>query len=993
MEDILPGLKNPPSKYRPIPLWSWNDKLEPALLRQQIRQMAMAGLGGYFMHARGGLETGYLSDEWMACIEACMDEGKKVGLDSWAYDEDGFPSGFAGGAVTELGDRYHVRWLEFEELNLNTDIPQDDAVLGAYRLSGERIIVARHKSNKYYVDILNADVIKAFLGNTHEKYYRDFRDDCGTGLKGFFTDEPQYARKRLPWSYVLEDSFFERHGYNLRNVLPALVTEIRGFEKIRYDYWGTVNELFVEAYAKQVYKWCDEHNCMLAGHYVDENSLAGQMYCCAGIMPLYEFMHIPGIDWLGRRIGSPVVPKQAASVACQLRKEQVMTETFALCGWNVSFEEMKWIAEWQLVNGVNLICQHLEGYSLRGMRKRDYPPSLFYQQPWWGEYHHLNDYFARLGMLLSSGADVTEVLVLHPIKSAWIVYDNTNIEKIVKLDHDFTWVSELLSGWHINYHYGDETIIRTHGRVEKNRFFVGQRSYKAVILPSMITVDGGTLNLLKAFLDNGGAIISAGDLPYMKEGRKDPAVSDLMDRVIKAGKNEKAFRCQIEGLGVRRLYICDDKDEISDIHYQQRNLGDTQLFYMVNQSQTMAYTASVEIMGKGRAVRFNAETGEAENICFTYYEDTTVVSLDFEPMQSHTLLFIAGDTPMPVEKDCKQTVIRHRGIWNVEEMDMNSLTLDYCSFSIDNGEWQGPIPVIRLMDLLLEMKRSCDIALKYTFEMDVDPEQIRELFLVVEEAEKFNICMNGTPIDYIALGWWKDSSFLKLDIKSHVKTGLNEVVLKRCFYQKQKVYDILFGDSVHESELNRLNFDTELESIYVVGDFGVISKGCYTEGDKRALCTEGPFVITEKPSKVETGDITRQGFCFYSGSVKLSSSVEIEKQGNSRIILDFGKPDAVLTKLIINEKPVKAVLWAPYRVDITDFVVDGTNKIMLQLYGSNRNLLGPHHHVDGEIYRVGPMSFAGKRSWVDNDRREGSIWSDRYCFVRFGLTLTLQYIH
>ena len=48
------NLANPPAKYRPVPFWSWNEKLDPEVLREQVRQMHEAGLGGFFMHARGG---------------------------------------------------------------------------------------------------------------------------------------------------------------------------------------------------------------------------------------------------------------------------------------------------------------------------------------------------------------------------------------------------------------------------------------------------------------------------------------------------------------------------------------------------------------------------------------------------------------------------------------------------------------------------------------------------------------------------------------------------------------------------------------------------------------------------------------------------------------------------------------------------------------------------------------------------------------------------
>ena len=49
--------------YQSIPFWSWNDELEADELRRQIREMKKAGIGGFFMHARGGLTTEYLGEK------------------------------------------------------------------------------------------------------------------------------------------------------------------------------------------------------------------------------------------------------------------------------------------------------------------------------------------------------------------------------------------------------------------------------------------------------------------------------------------------------------------------------------------------------------------------------------------------------------------------------------------------------------------------------------------------------------------------------------------------------------------------------------------------------------------------------------------------------------------------------------------------------------------------------------------------------------------
>ncbi|HDZ11779.1 MAG TPA: hypothetical protein ENH53_06140, partial [Bacteroidetes bacterium] len=51
---------HPPSEFYPVPFWSWNDRLKNSELVRQIREMKQAGLSGFFMHARIGLETPYL---------------------------------------------------------------------------------------------------------------------------------------------------------------------------------------------------------------------------------------------------------------------------------------------------------------------------------------------------------------------------------------------------------------------------------------------------------------------------------------------------------------------------------------------------------------------------------------------------------------------------------------------------------------------------------------------------------------------------------------------------------------------------------------------------------------------------------------------------------------------------------------------------------------------------------------------------------------------
>ena len=112
---LIKEFTNPGSEYRGAPFWAWNGKLEPEELRRQVRIMHQMGLGGFFMHSRVGLDTAYLSDEWFKCVDACVDEAKKLGMRAWLYDEDRWPSGAAGGLVTK-NPRFRHRGLTMKEL-------------------------------------------------------------------------------------------------------------------------------------------------------------------------------------------------------------------------------------------------------------------------------------------------------------------------------------------------------------------------------------------------------------------------------------------------------------------------------------------------------------------------------------------------------------------------------------------------------------------------------------------------------------------------------------------------------------------------------------------------------------------------------------------------------------------------------------------------------------------------------------------------------------
>jgi hypothetical protein len=999
-------LSNPPAENRSLPFWSWNDVLDPKELRRQIQEMAKAKVGGFFMHARSGLKTTYLDKPWFEAIAVCLEEGRKAGLIPWAYDEEGWPSGFAGGKVTALGDAYHARGLRMQTVQTKEELQDAENVLGLYahtqdfthvyplnKVPSDAVVTGyiamTHSVSPYYIDILNPITTKAFIEATHEAYYERFEDQMP---EGFFTDEPRLSEGPIPWSYIMQDEFENDHGYELLDVLPALYLPCEGYEAVRTDFWSTVSRLFVHSYMKQLYVWCEQHNIKLTGHMMMEEGLYSQMTGTSGSMPFYPFFHMPGIDSLRRMIHDPRMPKQVSSVAEQLGKKRVITESFALSGWDLNFEEMRWILNWQFVNGVNIFCQHLQAYSLKGFRKRDYPPSLFTQQSWWDEYHHFNDYMARLSTLLIEGKKIVEVLVLHPMHTGWITYDGTNNPVIQHYDAAFSDATKTLSGLHIDYHLGDETILKEHAKVENNALQVGSYSYQTVVLPELLSIDEHTALLLISFSKAGGKLYSIGSGPSLIEGRHNQVLLDELHQVITKLPDDRAILNEIKNRLAHPIKLLVEGKEEKRLSYCLHDHGQCLSLYIVNNSKTERVECTTIDLGRSYRVNLlDLETNTQVKIADSVQHLLT----SFEAMEGRVYLIEESESIETIASNKNNDdalILTPDPLWDIERMDENILTLDTCRYRIDTGEWQEKKAVIRIMKELLTLKRSCSIELEFSFTLQDRDSIPGELYLVMEESKHFNITVNGIALKK-PTGWYKDRAFEKLVITDAVAEGENTITIEGTFFQSQHVYDTLFGKNMYETELNKLTYDMELESIYILGNFGVYSKGPFQKGEREALETDGPFVITTQPRQLSHQSFTEQGLLFFAGRLTLSQKLHIPSQNTQAVRLSLGNPRLQMAKLYINDVLVKTFLWAPWEIDITHYVHEGENTITMTLYASNRNMLGPHHHISGENYSVGPQSFEGVFSWcerpseavaIDRSLVDKSYWKDSYTFVRFG---------
>lgn len=963
--------------YRALPFWSWNDRLEPERLREQIRQMKEQGIGGFFMHARGGLETPYMGEEWFEAVRVCIETAKELGMQAWAYDENGWPSGFADGRVPQKGEAFQQKRMEFREIG---DLTPEDRVLGYFRRQDGRCIRQETADgadcavilivNRYYIDALSRECTDEFIRCVHEEYYKRFGDEFGKGLRGFFTDEPQYGRYMIPYTFALEEEFHRRYGYSALDRLALLFVDAEGAESFRYDFYCLVNDMMMHNFMEPIHDWCAAHNCELTGHMMLEDDLYSQMLATAGVMPAYEYFQFPGIDWLGRKVDSPLTPKQLDSAAMQLGKSKKLTETYACCGWNLSFDEMRWILGWQVVNGVNVLCPHLEGYTIRGLRKRDHPPGMFIQQPWYDKYHYFMDYGARMAAYMSDGEPSIDVLMLHPMRSAYLVYDTKNEGRIAELNCLFQNASSRLNGLQIEHHYGDETLMERHGAVQGGKLVIGRCAYSRVVLPEMLTISASTFALLKEFVRQGGRLYALGGRPDRLDGRESEEVRAFMVGVKTLGTDAE-LRAAL--LDADEPYLTGENAQ--NVHMRSSRLEDgSRMLFFTSIDRELCADTRLRLAGTCTVEEIDLLDDSAKPLPVEYAGGNTFVPLTFPKMGARMLRVRDGRQP---EAEQPQTyAVPLEKTFAIANPVRNALTLDQCRYRLDGGEWQGPELTIHLQRLLLELRRPCEVELEFAFDADSAlAEQCGGLELVIETPEKYTAQMNGRALPLDPVGTYVDSSFFRVPVGAYLQAGRNTIRLKTHFQQPQKVYDILFTPNVHESETNKLTYDAEIESIYLLGDFFVRCDSPVEYLPRRAMRVQAPFTLVPPKREVDASRLTEEGLWFFAGELELKQTVNIDPPAGKRCVLAFEAVHMPVAEVLVNGQHAGTLAYAPFTVDITPYVHAGDNEIVLQCFTSCRNLLGPHHYPE-ESYSIGPPTF-GDCARTDEVR-------SRFIFVQFG---------
>ena len=1007
--------RDPTSEYRGTPFWAWNCELSPELLKKEIVYMKEMGFGGFHMHPRVGMATPYLTDEYMDLVGECVEKARDEKMLAWLYDEDKWPSGYAGGYVTKNTEN-RQKYLFLTETPYNdgtlvteedkscarSDVPNFkyyllacfDVILdGQYFIKSYKKISLSDKAegrklfayveysaddpwynDQAYCDTLSKPVVEEFIKTTHERYKARFGEEFGKMIPAIFTDEPQFARKRqvifssdrirlvLPWTTDFDDTYRAAFGESITDHIPELVWDLPDgkISVSRYHYHDHIAERFVSAFSDTVGAWCKKNDILLTGHVMDEPSLYSQTRAVGDAMRSYRGFGMPGIDMLSDR-RELTTAKQAQSAAHQYGCPGVLSELYGVTNWTFDFRGHKLQGDWQAALGITVRVPHLFWVSMKGEAKRDYPAAIGYQSPWYKEYKYVEDHFARVNTLMTRGVPDVDIAVIHPVESYWLHWGPNDKTETVRGDMEkrFSEITDWLLYGDLDFDFVCESLLASQFDEHGDGFAVGKMNYKAVVVPYCETIRSTTLDALEKFAGRGGKVIFMGEPPkYI-----DAVPSDRAARFAEKCTLIPWSRAMLYGeLGsLRTVDIRNENGDFAgNLIYQSRIDGDRRNIFIAHVEKPKKYDIestekyTITFPGEVKITEYDTLSGEIKPMPAKYVDGSTKITWTCGACSSLLLSLEAGrGAEISSGKTYEYTEETLSGYVDFKLSEPNVLMLDTPAYSVNGGEMKAPKYVLFAdNDIRNQLGIRCRAAkMSQPWASPYDKNPKDKVTLVYKFTS--DIAVGGCRL---AL---ESSEYASVTFnKKAVKMQSDGWYVDEDSLKTFPIPPIKKGENTLVIEY-RFGNVTQLEACFILGDFGT------------KVCGSNVFV-TKMPAKLGFDDITSQGLAFYGGNVTYLEKYTSDGDGNK--IIEINKYRGSVITVDVDGRRAGTIAYPPYRLPLGK-LPKGEHEIAVTIYGNRMNSFGTLHNVEEDL------PYCSPHRWRD----EGRLFTPEYLLVETGI--------
>lgn len=1007
--------KKPTSEYRGTPFWAWNCKITRQLIDEQISMFKKMGFGGFHIHPRTGLETAYMSGEYMDLVSYACERAKREGMYAYLYDEDRYPSGAAGGMVTE-NLRYRQRCIglslkrndayEISRELFESKIEMGEKPIG-YFLSAYQVVLDKNNCLKYYkrigiddeitegrkwyaylklskespwyndqtyIDVFNKEAVERFIEITHEKYRKRLSKDFGETIPSIFTDEPQMAGKfsfatpdstrdaTLSYTDDMDETYKKKVGVGILDILPEILWQLPDNKPsvYRYLYHDHLAERFASSFSDTIGEWCEKNNLNFTGHYLSERTLFSQTLALSEAMRLYRGMQWPGLDILADQ-KEFTTAKQAISVARQYAREAVICEMYGAMNWDFDFKGHKLQGDWLAALGVTIRNHHLTMMSMEGEAKRDWPASIGYQSPWYEEYPYVENHFARLNTALTRGKAHVRVGVIHPIESYWINYGPNSQTKLIRdqLDNNYEMLTQWLLYGTIDFDLISESMLPSLCDMEdvSDSLTVGAMSYDTIVVPGLYTIRSSTLDRLEKFVNEGGKLIFAGRIPEFVDAEYNTRAKELAERCTRISfERAELLNALSES---RDVEIIDDKGAHSDnMIVQMREDTDNRWLFAchVNRKKNLLDKREkyyISVRGKWQATLYDTMSGDIIPYAAKYENGNTILKVMGFAEDSFLFLLEPGE-----RTEGRETIIPNGKEhilpqpYSVSLEEPNVFLLDYAQVALDDEEWS------ERMDIL-----SADNYLREKLNLPRRQDHFTQPWRIP----------NVKP-DHVAS--------VRMTFESRV--DINDALLA---LERPKETEIYLDGNLISSSANGYFVDKAIKTVWLgdisAGTHEIILKlpfgrksnleWCYILGGFAVNVIGSTAYIDSWKDSIIYGDLVKQGLPFYSGNITYHIKYELKEDANN-VYLHVPHFSAICLSVSVNGEKKGTIAYSPHKLLLGDLKA-GVYDISICVYGSRFNSFGTIHNANDEFKWYGPDSY----------RTSGSQWSDSYLLKPNGI--------
>jgi hypothetical protein len=244
------------------------------------------------------------------------------------------------------------------------------------------------------------------------------------------------------------------------------------------------------------------------------------------------------------------------------------------------------------------------------------------------------------------------------------------------------------------------------------------------------------------------------------------------------------------------------------------------------------------------------------------------------------------------------------------------------------------------LDSLFDSSSGFEANYHFYINKNLSTAAMESIRVVVERPELWQVSINGQELAKQEGEFWIDKDFPVFAAGEFLKKGRNTITLKA----------------------PRMHILAEVMPVYILGDFLV------EPGEKGFEISEGDLS--------SLGSWHEAGLPFYSQKVAYSQNFSLQKSAYTSYKVRLKNWNGSMAEVVVNGKPAGVIAWHPDELDVTSFLKEGENEVVVKVCGSLKNTFGFFYHGNDDW-------IFGPHSW--NEAPDKIPAASEYFLVDYGL--------